>query len=301
MRVINVILLIAALTPAAVYAQEIEKEADGGALEVSLRSRVESNKDSEEFKVVHTKTKWDAQKTAIIICDMWDNHHCISAAQRTAEMAPHMNRVVNAARDNGVFVIHAPSDTMDFYSDTPQRKRAQEAPFAKAPVGFNTDWYEYNPDHEGPLPPKLDSEECSCDSPEPCGGEGKRGGSGGEGWTRQIKTIDIAPEDAISDNGQEVYNLLEDRKIDNVIIMGVHTNACVLGRSFAIRQMTYAGKNMFLARDLTDSFHRDPGNHFQGITKIVEHIEKYWCPTLTSDQIAGEAPFRFKADPRTPE
>ena len=272
-----------------------------GTFDVSLRSRETVKRGSHQFSAVSTKATWQADKTAIIICDMWDNHHCISAARRTAEMAPHMNRVVSAARDNGAFIIHAPSDTMDFYQDTPQRKRAQDAPHAKAPVSFKSDWFSYNSEHEGPLPEKLDTEECSCDTPETCGGEGKRGGSGGEGWTRQIATIDIAPQDAITDMGQEVYNLLEDRDIENVVIMGVHTNACVLGRPFAIRQMTYAGKKMYLTRDLTDSFHRDPGNHFQGITKIVEHIEKYWCPTITSDQLAGGEPFRFEADPRETE
>ena len=281
--------------------QESDAAADDS-LNLTLRSRVAAEADSDQFRVVNEKVEWDPQKTAIIICDMWDNHHCISAAQRTAEMAPHMNRVVNAARDKGVFVIHAPSDTMDFYEGTPQRRRAQESPFAKSPANLDHDWNGYNPDFEGELPPKLDTEECSCDTPETCGGEGKKGGSGGSGWRRQIDTIDIAPQDAISDDGQEVYNLLEDREIDNVIIMGVHTNACVLGRPFAIRQMVYAKKKIYLARDLTDSFHRDPGNHFQGITAIVEHIEKYWCPTFTSDQLlAGSGPFRFEADTRDPE
>jgi hypothetical protein len=27
-------------------------------------------------------------------------------------------------------------------------------------------------------------------------------------------------------------------------------------------------------------------------------IETYWCPTLTSDQILGDVPFRFVADKR---
>ena len=30
-----------------------------------------------------------------------------------------------------------------------------------------------------------------------------------------------------------------ERKIENVIILGVHLNMCVLGRPFAIRQMVY--------------------------------------------------------------
>jgi nicotinamidase-related amidase len=39
-----------------------------------------------------------------------------------------------------------------------------------------------------------------------------------------------------------VFNMLEQRDIDDVVIMGVHTNLCVLGRPFGIRQLVYAGK-----------------------------------------------------------
>ena len=63
-------------------------------------------------------------------------------------------------------------------------------------------------------------------------------------WTRQIAAIEIAEADAITDDGQETWNLLASRGIDNVILCGVHLNMCVLGRPFAIRQMTALGKNV---------------------------------------------------------
>jgi len=37
-------------------------------------------------------------------------------------------------------------------------------------------------------------------------------------------------------------------------------------------------------------------SHFKGTELIVEHIEKFVCPTITSDQILGGKPFRFKGD-----
>ena len=76
----------------------------------------------------------DPRGTAIIICDMWDQHWCKGATERVAEIAPRMNEVVSAARKRGIFIIHAPSETMEFYKDTPQRKRAIEAPPSKAPA-----------------------------------------------------------------------------------------------------------------------------------------------------------------------
>ncbi|MBN1671533.1 MAG: hypothetical protein JXR37_10895 [Kiritimatiellae bacterium] len=35
-----------------------------------------------------------AQETAVIICDMWDDHTSTGAAQRVAAMAPKMNEVI---------------------------------------------------------------------------------------------------------------------------------------------------------------------------------------------------------------
>ena len=56
-------------------------------------------------------------------------------------------------------------------------------------------------------------------------------------WTRQIDTIKISGPDAISDNGQEIYDLLEQHRIRNVTLMGVHTNLCVCGRPFGLRRI----------------------------------------------------------------
>ena len=248
--------------------------------QVKLQSRSETGD-------VKTETaKWKPAETAIVVVDMWNDHHCKSAATRVVEMAPHMNKVLKAARARGVLVVHSPSGCMDTYKDQPARKRAIGAKLAK--IGTKFQWNYFNEKHEGPLAAKYEAAGCSCDTAKPCG-------PGRRVWTSQIKTIEIEDEDAVSDNGQEVYNLMEERGIKNVIVMGVHTNRCVLGRPFGIRQMVYVGKNVVLCRDLTDSYHRDPGKHFQGLDTIIAHIERYWCPTITSESITGEAPFFFAA------
>src|SRR6187401_513577 len=81
---------------------------------------------------------WDPKKTALIICDMWDDHWCKSAARRVGEMARPLNEVVKAARARGVFIIHAPSTCTGFYEGTQQRKRAQNARFSPTPVPLET-------------------------------------------------------------------------------------------------------------------------------------------------------------------
>jgi hypothetical protein len=208
-------------------------------------------------------------------------------------MAPRMNSVVAALRDRGTLPIHAPGGCMDFYARTPARTRATRAPASRASAPI--DWNGWNNEGDARLPATLtDPGSCSCASSDPCGNAEPP-----YPWTRQTPLIEITSDDAVSDDGQEVLNLLEQRQIEDVIVMGVHTNICVLGRSYGIRQLVYSGKRPVLCRDLTDSFHRDPRGHFWGTEQIVAYIEGRWCPTVTSDQLVGGTPFQF-AEERQP-
>ena len=214
-------------------------------------------------------------------------------------MAPALNAMLNAARAKGIFIIHAPSSVVDFYKNTPQRNLAQTAPFAKAPIKLSTSprwgtaWCWTDGKREGVLPIDDSDMGCSCKG-EKCEIR--------EAWKRQNKLIDMVKGDALTDNGQETYNLLAERQIDNVILCGVHLNMCVLGRPFAIRQMVKLGKNVALMRDMTDTMYnpeRPPGvDHFTGTDLVIEHIEKFWCPSFTSMDITGKEAFRFKEDKR---
>ena len=120
----------------------------------------------------------------------------------------------------------------------------------------------------------------------------------GNGRSRRFE---IAEEDAITDSA-EAYYLMKQRGIENVLVMGVHTNMCVLGRPFSIRQLVYQGQHVALVRDLTDTMYnsRMPPfvSHFGGTDRVVDHIERHWCPTITSDQLIGGMPFRFSQDRR---
>ena len=99
---------------------------------------------------------------------------------------------------------------------------------------WGTKWCWPDPRRETELP--IDDADMGCDCTPQCEIRGP--------WMRQVSLIEIAEPDAISDDGQEVYNLLAARGIDNILIAGVHLNMCVLGRSFAIRQMVTLGKNV---------------------------------------------------------
>jgi nicotinamidase-related amidase len=254
-----------------------------GRLKLNLRERKEIGPGSKEFKVVERTVEWEAWRTAIIVCDMWDDHYCKSAAQRVGVMAPRMNAVLSAARERGVMIIHAPSGTVDMYADSPCRKRMQQTARSSPPFPVDK-WCDLDPKREPPLP--VDVSKCSCDDPVV--------GPAVRRFSKQHPALDIVGYDGISDSGEEIYRFLVQEDISNVVLMGVHTNMCVLGRPFGIRQMVKLGKNVVLARDLTDAMY-DPRqspfvSHARGTELVIEHIEKYWCPSILGADLTRVVP-----------
>ncbi len=225
--------------------------------------------------------RWEVAQTAIIICDMWDAHTCTLSAQRVAAMAPRMNQVVSAARSLGVMIVHAPSDTMKFYERTPWRKRMQQAPLAPSATPILPRCAR-EPLEERAFP--VDDAAGGCDDPVPKAGTGPP-----YPWTREHPAIDVTGFDGVSESGQEIYNYFKQEGITNVALMGVHTNICLLNRSFGIRQLTRLGFHVVLVRDLTDSMY-DPRtrpfvSHARGTELIIEHIETKWCPSILSGDL----------------
>ena len=242
---------------------------------------------------------WDPRRTAIIVCDVWDDHWCKSASARVGELIEPLNRTLDAARKRGVFILHAPSSVTAFYNGTPARELARRSLHAPTPrplataERWGTRWCWPDASREGVLPIDDSDMGCSCTGTK-C--------TIREAWTRQHPGVRIEPGDALTDDGQETWNLLAERGIDHVILCGVHLNMCVLGRPFAIRQMVRMGKQVALIRDLTDTMYnpdRPPGvDHFTGTDLVVAHVERHWCPTFTSADLTGGRPFRFREDRR---
>lgn len=223
---------------------------------------------------------WLASETAIIVCDMWAEHPCKIAQYRADRMATRMNEVISWARDHGAAIIHAPSGGVMHYEGTPYRQRMIDAP-QKTPPAPIQGWCYHNPDKEGKWPivddiRRAEGAVTGCDDPTPKAHK--------DHDRHQNSKIRIIGYDGVSDNGQEIYNFLEQEGRDNIVLMGVHTNMCVLGRPFGIRQQCYLGKNVVLCRDLTDALYdpRDPPHvsHARGLELVIHHIEQYWCPTI---------------------
>jgi nicotinamidase-related amidase len=241
-----------------------------GVLRLRLRSRVALCKGQDEWDEVTLTKDLPVNQTALLLCDVWDRHWCRGATERVDQMAPRMDEVVGFLRAHGVQILHAPSDTMDFYADTPHRRRLAAAPRVEPPEPL--------PLSDPPLP--IDDSDGGCDT-----GETHQH----KAWHRQHPAIEIAGYDGISDNGREIYSLFQQLGVRNMLIMGVHTNMCVLGRSFGIRQMTRWGVRCALVRDLTDAMYNPAKpphvSHREGTDLVIQHIEKYWCPTVLSEDM----------------
>ena len=139
---------------------------------------------------------------------------------------------------------------------------------------------------EGRLP--IDDSDGGCDCDPPC--------KQGSPWTHEIDTLQIDADGRDHRQHRGRLSACGSGGIDNVIVMGVHTNMCVLGRPFSIRQLVYQGINVVLMRDMTDTMYNSRSapfvSHFTGTDLVVEHIEKHWCP--------HDHQRRFPGRPRVP-
>ena len=220
------------------------------------------------WQTMMTQHTVPASGTVIIVCDMWDAHWSRGAAERASTLAPRMNEVIRAARGRGVRIVHAPSETMAFYADSPARQRMLDLPDVDPPPLL---------DHPDPPLPVDDSDGGSDTGETPWY----------KAWSRQHPALVIDEDrDGVSDDGDEIYRFIRHLGIEQVLIMGVHTNMCVLRRSFAIKALVRRRVPVALVRDLTDAMYNPAKppyvSHDEGTRLVVEYIEKFWCPTIES-------------------
>jgi len=274
------------------FVPPIQAKETGEIIKVSLQKRVPSDLDEGALIIVNDIQEWNSNETAIIICDMWDKHWCEGATSRVAEMAPFMNNIISIARKKGVQIVHAPSDCMDYYQGHPGRELAKTYKDKSVGKKLGEGKLECEADEDWP----FEISHGGCDDNPKCTTVNKRV------WTKQIAAIEIVEGDIITDSGNEAGSIFVKKGIKNVILLGVHTNMCVIGRSFGLRNMKRLGMNVVLMRDMTDTMYDSTSkpfvSHFTGNSLMHEYIETNVCPTMVSSDFTGEKQFRFKNDNR---
>lgn len=222
--------------------------------------------------VTHLSQKVVApQQTMLVLCDVWDGHWCRGARERLAVLVPRYEQVLHSLRAKGVHIIHSPSEVTDFYLETPARQKMLALPHRQPP---------HNIDHPDPRLP-IDDEDGGADTGEK---------PWFKAWTRQHARITIdQARDGISEDGDEIYSYYLEKNITQVLFMGIHANMCVLNRPFGIKQLVRWGMPVAFVGDLTDAMYNPAQapyvSHAEGTRLVVEYIEKFWCPTITSAEL----------------
>lgn len=216
----------------------------------------------------------DWKHVALILCDVWDLHWSRGATQRLNKMVSTLNDFVNGLREKGVLIVHSPSDTLDYYRNSPARNRIRNNS-APAPQEIKSISFP-------PLP--IDDSDGGSDSGEASDRVNQ------QVWSRQHPAIVINDQqDVISDSGNEIYAYLKKEGIEWVFYAGVHANMCILNRSFGIKNMLRWGFKPVLIRDLVDIMYNPAKppyvNHDQALKLVVEYIEKFGCPSACSTEL----------------
>src|SRR5690606_13475201 len=189
-------------------------------------------RDNEDQIRVETK-KIKGSQIAIVVMDMWNGHGCDSIMEQIDGLVPSMDKTLAAARQLGISVVFSPTNVTEFYEGTPQRKKMKGLPVHSIPQ------IPYNPS----IPSWIDSNHHSC-AP-------KKTGKTNTSWKKQHHGLTILPEDYITEDSNELFNLCREKGITTLLYMGVGSNMNLLTRPTGIVAMTKAGLECAVVRDLT--------------------------------------------------
>ena len=190
------------------------------------------------------RVEWHPGKTALIVCDVWLRHECRGAEERLALLLPRMDELIASLRDAGVLIVHAPSGTIPVYDGQPARERVLAVPPVEPPPDLAHD--------DPPLPWTAPTPATRCRTT----------------TTRSTRRACPTRTRASTTRSRSIRNATSSRPTGGSSTatsgtgasstcwsMGVHTNMCILNRTFSIKQMVRWGMDIALVRDLTDAMY----------------------------------------------
>ena len=167
---------------------------------INIKARVQRLVERGGYRIWETSEtirECDPARTALVLCDVWDRHTCRGAEERLARLLPGIAMVVERFRSAGALIVHAPSDTIDFYEGTPARERlltVSSSVDASPPAD--------RPRKVPPLP--IDATDPCDTCPDPDHPAHKKGMP--YPWTRQHAAIGIDDAcDVVSADGTELW------------------------------------------------------------------------------------------------
>ncbi len=79
-----------------VVVQAQEKSSGQAPKPLVLHARMRESAAAGSFVVQEKTLQWDPARTAVIVCDMWNEHECQGANRRVGELAPAVNKAITA-------------------------------------------------------------------------------------------------------------------------------------------------------------------------------------------------------------
>ncbi len=217
-------------------------------------------------------------ETALVLVDLWNVHFIETWIERAKQVTVDcVVPVIDAARQVGMTIVHAPSPSVAAQYPHLKRHKPPEpaSPLTWPPSDFRGREGDYSV-YRGPRsqPPGI-----------------------GVHWDKLASqlsmspAIDVKEDEFVIATGQQLHELLEERKILHLIFAGFATNWCVLGRDYGIRSMSRYGYNIILLRDATTGveFPDTYDNLFTTEIAIREVEQQYGFSASNADFFAAVA------------
>ena len=219
-----------------------------------------------EPELVEKEKTLDPSKVAVLVIGMWSGHQCLVADRILHELSPKVDSFLRMCRSNQMKVIFGSSSLTKLPKYAALRKNMKGLSFAKL-VDHGLSF--------SPIP--FDDSD---------GGVNERNPNFKRDDVDLHPAIEVFDTDAMSDNSKEILNYLHHHNIELLLVVGVHTNMCVLDRPYGIKNLARYGFPMAIVRDLADPMVKPDGvrvkDRDDAKEKIVRFIEQHFCPSVDS-------------------
>ena len=215
--------------------------------------------------VIQTREAIDPARIGVVVMDMWSYHWCMTCAERAGALVPRMNRALAGARKLGMTVVFTPTSAIAAHEDSLQRKRARSVPDAP--------W---------PMLQAVNTPQCGLKNPFSC-----RCGPGIDcprnwGGDSMNPALQIKPSDFMAWGTRELWNIVQAKKLERLLYVGIAADICVLGKGEGMVPMRRLGVPCALARDLTDTDSYPPEEALEHTLKV---IETQFAPTFDFSEL----------------
>jgi len=227
--------------------------------------------DEGNFQFVERQLSLPIEQTALVLVDVWSTHYIDSWLQRATDVT--RERIVpllQAAREAGVTVIHAPSPFVverhhPEFTPTPA---PPEEPSAWPPPAFrgiyrSGEYADFGRNREPRLQDAITRYQTELKISD------------------QVKPL---PDELIIATGDQLHDQLAERRILHLVYAGFATNWCVIGRDYGIIAMNERGYNIVLVRDATTGveFH-DSVEDLTATEIAIREVETKYAWSTTTD------------------